>query len=377
MPLRAVLGVDSALTRNLFLTELLSQIDAALRFAKEKPNDWFGGIIVIFAGDFYQYPPVCATPLYNSIPSYSKTSDSQLARRLGRLAWKSVNAVLTFTEQKRMKNDPEYATAVTHLCTRECTISDVDLFNTRIIKSAAHEDGIDMSTDENFNATAIVPINLLRQTMNLRKAESNCFRYKLRLTTCAAVDTCSTSKLSQKQHDDLLRLDMSSSKLMDALPGFLPLYVGMPIVLKSKNISTDLGITNGSQGYVRQFHTNINSMNFTYCSCALIEFPDSRVNLPNLPHGYFPITPVSTSFVTELPQTEYEPKRKVKITRTQLPIQPAFAVTGHSAEGKTLPNVLINLHEGGFGAYVAALHARSRQGLYITEPVLLSDLNSL
>lgn len=34
---------------------------------------------------------------------------------------------------------------------------------------------------------------------------------------------------------------------------------------------------------------------------------------------------------------------KKKVTRHQLPIQPAFAVTGHSAQGKTLPNVLIDL----------------------------------
>ena len=360
---------------SLLSAELLSQIDAALRFAKEKPDEWFGGIIVIFAGDFYQYPPVCATPLYNSIPSYSKTSDSQLARRLGRLAWKSVNAVVTFTDQKRMKDDVEYATAVTHLRTRECTMNDVDLFNTRLIKSASHENGIDMSIDENFNATAIVPTNLLRQTMNIRKAETNCFKYNLRLTNCAAIDTCSSSNLSQKEHEDLLHLDMSSSKLSDALPGFLPLFVGMPIVLKSKNISTDLGITNGCQGYIREFYTKITSMNLTYCTCAIVEFPDSRVNLSDLPLHHFPITPVSTSFITELSQSTSQLKRKIKITRTQLPIQPAFAVTGHSAEGKTLPTVLTNLHEGGFSAYVAASRARSRKGLFITEPVSLQDLN--
>jgi hypothetical protein len=34
----------------------------------------------------------------------------------------------------------------------------------------------------------------------------------------------------------------------------------------------------------------------------------------------------------------------MQITRHQLPIQPAFAVTGHSAQGKTLPQVLVNLH---------------------------------
>jgi len=38
-----------------------------------------------------------------------------------------------------------------------------------------------------------------------------------------------------------------------------------------------------------------------------------------------------------------------------------FAVTGQSAQGKTLPNVLNRLHEGGFGAYVAASRAVIRK----------------
>ena len=43
---------------SLLSAELLSEIDAALCFAKEVADEWFGGITVIFAGDFFQYPPV-------------------------------------------------------------------------------------------------------------------------------------------------------------------------------------------------------------------------------------------------------------------------------------------------------------------------------
>ena len=359
---------------SLLSAELLSEIDAALRFAKETPNEWFGGIMVIFAGDFYQYPPVCATPLYNPIPAYGKTSSSQLCKRLGRLAWKSVNNVIAFSEQKRMKDDPAYAVAVTHLRTRECTLEDVDLFNTRVIKSITNDNGIDMSTEDNFNATAIVPTNLLRQTMNIRKAQTNSMKSNIPLFNCTAIDTCNTTTLTQKQHIQLLNLDMSSSKIQDGLPGFLPLYDGMPVILKSKNISTDLGITNGSQGYVRHLHIETTpTTNRFFCTCAIVEFPQSKVCLPDLPNHYFPVLPIKTKFTTQLATTSGE-KLNFKITRSQLPIQPAFAVTGHSAEGKTLPTVLTNLREGGFGAYVATSRARSRHGLYITEPIQLQDL---
>ena len=359
---------------SLLSAELLSEIDAALRFAKETPHEWFGGIIVIFAGDFYQYPPVCATPLYNPIPAYGKSSSSQLSKRLGRLAWKSVNNVIAFFEQKRMKDDPEYAAAVTRLRTRECTLEDVDLFNTRVIKSASIENGIDMSIEDNFNATAIVPTNLLRQTMNIRKAQTNSLKSNIPLFNCTAIDTCSTTTLTQKQHDQLLHLDMSSSKIQDSLPGFLPLYNGMPVILKSKNISTDLGITNGSQGYIRNLHLETTpTTKLIFCTCAIVEFPQSKVCLPDLPDHYFPVIPIKTTFTTQLLTTSGD-KENFKITRSQLPIQPAFAVTGHSAQGKTLPTVLTNLREGGFGAYVATSRARTRYGLYITEPIQLQDL---
>lgn len=47
--------------------QLLAEMDAAWRYAKEKPGEWFGGMTVIFSGDFYQFPPVCGTPLYTPI----------------------------------------------------------------------------------------------------------------------------------------------------------------------------------------------------------------------------------------------------------------------------------------------------------------------
>ena len=48
-------------------------------------------------------------------------------------------------------------------------------------------------------------------------------------------------------------MDFSSSKLKQTLPGFIPLYIGMSIVLCVKNISTELGIANGAQGVLKIF----------------------------------------------------------------------------------------------------------------------------
>ena len=292
-----VLLVDECL---LVSCELMSELDSALHFAKEKPDQWFGGIMVIFAGDLYQYPPVGETPLYTPISAYAGQSNEEIAKRLGRMAWKSVNSVITLTEQERMKGDPEYAVTVQHLRIRECTMEDAELFNTRVIKSATNQNGIDMSTADNFSAAAIVRTNLLHETLNLKKAVTNCAKSNQQLTVCAAVDKCTTRVLDHHDREQLLNLNLSSSKLQNALPGFIPLYIGMPAVLRMRNISTDLGITNGLQGFVCHIYTSICPAGFTYCTCALVEFPNSKVRLSGLPKGYFPIVPMKWSFTTLL-----------------------------------------------------------------------------
>ncbi|KAG2153441.1 uncharacterized protein EDB93DRAFT_1082495 [Suillus bovinus] len=173
--------------------------------------------------------------------------------------------------------------------------------------------------------------------------------------------------MTQELRVHLLQLDITAWTSLGSLPGCIALYVGMPVILWSRNLCTDLGVANGSQGIVRGLYTNICEFGFTYCTCALVEFPSSQVSIPGLLGSIFPVTLILWSFTT-LPAGTTD-------VSTKLPIQPAFAITGHSAQGKTLPNVIVDLHEGGFGAYVAASHTCSRQGLCIMLPVTIDQLN--
>jgi ATP-dependent exoDNAse (exonuclease V) alpha subunit len=153
--------------------QLLAEIDHALRYAKNN-NEYFGGVIIIFTGDFFQFPPVYQTPLYTPVNQMDRASDYELLRRLGRLAWKSITDVICLDEQQRMKEDPQYGIAVEHLRKRKCTQADVDLFNSRVIKSAEHPEGVDMSKPPYNDAVAIVSTNLLRETINMKEAIANC-----------------------------------------------------------------------------------------------------------------------------------------------------------------------------------------------------------
>jgi hypothetical protein len=66
----------------------------------------------------------------------------------------------------------------------------------------------------------------------------------------------------------------------------------MPVILHYKNIATELGLTNGSQGIVRHIETDITSSDVTYSRCAIVEFPKSKIYIPGLPAHHFPVTPI-------------------------------------------------------------------------------------
>jgi len=338
---------------SLLSLQLLAQIDHALWYAKERPDQWFGGVHIIFAGDFYQFPPVGGSPLYSPIASYAGQNDAEVQKRLGRLAWKMVNVVINLTDQQRMKDDVEYGDAVKRLRVRKCTEDDVDLFNSRVMKMSSKLDGVDLSSVSTEDTTAIITTNKLCEVLNARKAQAVSGDA---LVVCAALDKTS-EEMSPEMRTKLLQLNVTGLKASRCLPGFTTLSVGMPVILRLRNVSTDLGITNGSQGTVHRIYTVRGADDITHAVCVLVEFPHSKVHLSGLPKGVFPILPDTWRFTILLDCDGLQ--QKVCVTRDQIPIQPVFAITGHSSQGKTLPNVIVNLHEGGFAAYVAASRART------------------
>ncbi|KZS86505.1 hypothetical protein SISNIDRAFT_397518, partial [Sistotremastrum niveocremeum HHB9708] len=145
--------------------------------------------------------------------------------------------------------------------------------------------------------------------------------------------------------------------------GYVSLYIGMPVILKDRNLSTELKVTNGAQGTVYAIDTR--RMGGEACPrCVLVHFPTSPVQLPGLPTGVYPIIPQTSYF----PHVLSPSAETVRVVRKQLPIQPGFAITGHGAQGRTMLAVIADLTRAGpgsYGGYVAASRAMDRSGLAI------------
>ncbi|KAG1780876.1 hypothetical protein EV702DRAFT_1042590 [Suillus placidus] len=105
--------------------------------------------------------------------------------------------------------------------------------------------GMDMSEGDNGDAVAIVTTNALREVLNAYKASTVCPTTET-LTACAAVDKAS-QELGLKQYSDLLCQNVGALKSMSPLLEHVTLFEGMPVILRSQNLSIDLGIMNGVQ----------------------------------------------------------------------------------------------------------------------------------
>lgn len=271
-----------------------------------------------------------------------------------------------------MSDDIQYADAVDHLHVRKCTIDDIELFNSHIIKSVNVPNGLCL---ENISDTcAIVAKNHVRETLNNQKTIANCTGdHRPTLIHCHASNSVHNHTLNNDNRGCLLKIDMSSKTSQGSLPGVLPLYIGAPVILKNKNISVELGITNGQQGFVQEIYLNRLSDKFVTADIVLVEFPNLSIKLANLPKGYYPVQQHLWNFATTLNINGN--LTRIKVTRHQQPLQLGFAITAHSAQGKTMSNILCSLHNGGYAAYVAASRATTHYNLFITDLVTLKQLN--
>ena len=172
------------------------------------------------------------------------------------------------------------------------------------MRSKANEGGIDMRHELRYNACAIVNTNCLCENINLRKARVNTetmSEQKL-LISCHALDSIELNDVDTKEMQSLLYLDTTALSGLGegSLPGILLFYIGMPVILRNRNLSTELGVTNGSQGILHQVNMSHTAEHLAYATSCIVEFPHSKLELPDLPTKHFPISQVSWSFATLL-----------------------------------------------------------------------------
>ena len=99
---------------------------------------------------------------------------------------------------------------------------------------------------------------------------------------------------------------------------------------------------------------------------VLVEFPGATFQLSGLAPGVYPITPLRRTWFLDAGRKH----PSLAVTRKQLPLLPAFAMTAHQAQGQTLEaGVIADLNykaiSGAMTAYIAMTRVRNRKDLLI------------
>src|SRR5438045_1332882 len=101
--------------------KVITRLHTQLCKAKSLPELKFGGINIIFMGDFLQIPAVSRLDLYIDNPKWQQ----------GHHLWRSLNAVVILRKQMCQAKDPCYAELLHRLRLHQPSDEDIDLLNTR------------------------------------------------------------------------------------------------------------------------------------------------------------------------------------------------------------------------------------------------------
>jgi hypothetical protein len=317
--------------------------------------------------------------LYAKIATDKENAASKKGQRniLGKLLWLSVRTVVMLKKierVRRMRNeltgevgdeDPEarrFVELLQRLRQGWCTDEDFEILNSRLVTKLRP----DWNRPEMHNIPIIVAQNELKDALNERGAQVYAARTGNKLHWYHAQDARSDgTPITDPGLKDHLMHKMHSGETSYRL-GRLPLAIGMPVMV-TQNFDVQNGVVNGATGFVKGIRYNINASGERVIQSCIVYIPDmTGPPLPNLPPKHAPILADTVDMTFKHPDSG----KKCLIKRTQVPLVPAFAMTAHKAQGKSLDVVMMDLEStiGTESPYVMLSRATSLEGVFILRP---------
>lgn len=140
--------------------------------------------------------------------------------------------------------------------------------------------------------------------------------------------------------------------------GQILLVIGMPVMV-TENLSLHNKVVNGSEGVVDKI-IDRPSDEGREAVCVHIHIPSSLITIDGLAPHIVPIFPRTVSFDCKLCQGG-----KIRISRTQVPLVPAWAFMDYKVQGASMDTVVVDLAsaQGVQNAYIMLSRATSLAGL--------------
>jgi len=345
----------------------------------------FGGMNMIFAGDFAQLAPVNAQPLYSGSVGTSidsSTSEKGQTNAIGKAIWHQVTTVVILRKNMRQNtqscSDAQLRTALENMRYAACTQDDLDFLRSKIV----HTNGMNLQADEFNNIPIITARNIHKDCINIHGSLQFAQQTGQTLTTFYSIDTqadsndstCNTARKKPKNRTNYnTKITETVQKVLwdlppascSGVPGKLSLCIGLPVMIKH-NEATELCITKGQEAHVVGWNASTASNGQQILDTLFVELykPAKNVKIGDLPINIVPLGRIST--VISCKGTGAEKK----ISRSQVPILPNFAMTDYASQGKTRPINIVDLTNcrTHMAYYVALSRGSTANGMAILRP---------
>ena len=316
------LGIDVLIVDEISMmsAKIFTILDQIARHARGRPNQPFGGLQLVFSGDFYQLPPVDSqagfcfeSPNWNStfdevivLTTIFRQTDAVYRSILNQIRVGTLSDDSCETLKKQFDKPLGVHFKPTMICPRRC---DADRFNDTELTALPGESRLFQLTKIRNARTKDAMCDLPKDSAKKRYSEDQLEYETQNLVKSIIVDTAITLKIGAQ-------------------------------VMVCANLDVENQIVNGSQGTVVDFEGGLPIVRFTNGHECKIDF-----------HKW---------------HSEAIPSIGVR----QLPLIYAWAITIHKAQGISLDVAQIDAGSSIFECgqiYVALSRVRSLEGLYLTD----------
>ena len=355
----------------------LSMLNARLQRAKgtdETTHDSpFGGINIVFTGDFGQLRPVRESPLYShkllNDPGLEHCRNkATVGALMGVYLWRLVQKVVLLKRNQRQSGDHQYADLLSRVRTGECIqvppssqASDHSYLQTRLLDRIAN------NTPEHLKLFASAPIIVgrkrIRDMLNLRLLDHHARSLNAMIHLYHAKDRILGHEASLTERDTIWRLPTSTTN--DSL-GRIPLFPGMKVMVQ-ENLAFTNRVVNGSEGTVRDIiYEEVDGIR--YAAVVYIHIPGAGRVHPDSEDDIVPIFPETSTFPWLRRTTSGI--EHCSVSRTQLPLLPAYAYTDYKAQGRSLSAAIVDPKSASSlqGVYVMLSRLKTMNGLALLRP---------
>ena len=361
------------------------RLDEKLRKLKSRPDVAYGGLSVIFSGDFRQLEPVGG----NQRPIYM-TSEGAGCPQFN--DW--INCFLELGGMHRFDTDIEWGLLLSRFREGEATRQDIETINTRVVSDSDElPHNIRYATYYNRDRDAI-NAGLFEQrcedliAANLPLDDSVmilCDKQSVKNGSNVYKDFKSPKKLWEECGEN----DIKPGKMSNRMDPVLRLYIGCRVMLPH-NINVRNGLANGTQanvGRVKLLQGVVPTETMINEKCGVKTVFASQVEFIELEHANdrinprtFHVKPKQHTFKVQLTkpcmlQTKKEKKEEITMRATQIPLMICNATTGHKLQGCGVLSIFVNSWSNVSNwTYVVLSRVRTLSGLYMREP-LSTDLS--